>query len=501
MKTYICNNCGSKFELDGSNINCPNCGSILTDDNLVLDGINEIDAIIDSVIEEAIEVKESKIININEEEKRILFSDNNKLIERNNDKCIKCGLCKKTCENLANLSYNLNLCENPICTGCGQCILGCPSNALSFKKEYREVKDIMDANEKIVVAIVSPSVYSMVKEVYNIENINDIEKKLVGGLRKLGFDFVFNSSFGSDLLIFEEATEIIERFSKKEKFPFFTSSCPSWIKYMEIYHPELINNVSTCKNPVEIQNEVIKNYFVEKKGFEKDRVVTVSISNCLARKMEKVDNNLDTDYFITSSELALLLSEEEIDLKNVDPSNYDIDVGESSGGGYLLSVSGGHLESLIRTVYRIINKKELAKDEIDIYELRGNEDIREATVQISALKLKVAVVSDMKSLERLLENDLYKKYHLIEVSYCQGGCIGGSGQIFDNNCQYNKLLDERSSDIYLLDKSNQNRYAHNNREIKELYKKYLSNPGSELAKKLLHTSYKDLSILLKNKKK
>ena len=500
MKTYVCNNCNSKVELeDDKELICPKCGFILSDYNNDSDN-NEIDAIIDSILEEATELKESKIINVNEEDKRVNIASNNKIIERNNEKCINCGLCKKACENIANLKYDLNECEYPICTGCGECIINCPSKALSFKKEYREVKDIMDANEKIVVAIVSPTVYSMVKEVYNINNKDEIEKRLVGGLRKLGFDFVFSSAFGSDVLTLEESAQVIDRFSKKRDMPFFTSSCPSFNKYVEIYHPELINNLSTFKSPIEMHSEVVKNYFVEKKGFEIDRIVTVSISNCLARKMEKEDNDLNTDFYITASELALLLSEEEIDLKNVDQSVYDSIVGETSGSGYLLSVSGGHLEALIRTIYRIINKKDLAKDEIDIYELRGNEDIREAIIQLNAFKLRVAVVSDMNSFEKLLENDMYKKYHIIEACYCKGGCIGGCGQLIDNNNQNNKLLVDRSADIYEYDKNSQNRFAHNNKEVKELYKKYLTKPGSEKSKKLFYIERKNRSDLLKNKK-
>lgn len=492
MKKNICPNCGSEIVLNTENGNsCSECGFVMDENYFNIDSYNnEIDAIIDSVLEEAIEVKHSKIINKNDDEKRLCVSEDNCVIEINKDKCINCGICKKTCENLANLEYDLKKIDKPICTGCGQCALSCPSKAILFKKEYRKVKDVLDENKKIVAAIVSPSVYSMVKEIYNINDYNEIEKRLVGGLRKLGFDFIFNSSFGSDILVLEETTEIIERLGKKNSIPFLTSNCPSWVKYAQVYHPELLDKLSPLKNQTEIQNEIIKEFFAQKKGFEKDRIVTVSISNCVARKMEKKESKLDTDYFITSSELALLLSEEEIDLKHVDYSNFDNLAGESSGSGALFGVSGGHLESLIRTIYRIINKKDLAKDEIDIYELRGYEDIREANIQLDSLKLKVAVVSDMKGLEKLLENDMYKKYHLIEVMYCKGGCIGGSGQVVGEE-QYNKQLTERSSDIYNIDKNSKNRFSYNNKEVKELYKKFLDKPKSEVSIRLFHREFKN----------
>ena len=327
--------------------------------------------------------------------------------------------------------------------------------------------------------------------------LNGFENKIIGGLRKLGFDYVFSSSFGSDLLVLEESTEFIEKLSKKKDLPFFTSSCPAWVKYAEIYHPEIIDNISNCKNPIEMQNELIKKYFADKKGFDSKKLVSVSISNCSARRMEKVENELDTDFYITANELALLLTEEEIDLKYVENSKYDEILGETSGSGYLLSVSGGHLEALIRTIYRIINNKELGKEEIDIYELRGDEDIREATIQMNTFKLKVAVVSDMNSLEKLLKNDNYKKYHLIEVSYCKGGCINGGGQPLFDIEERKKIVDSMSVNIYQYDKKSKNRFAYNNRELMDIYKKLLKKPSSDESKNMFFTEHKNRSILLK----
>ena len=495
MKEYLCDSCRFKIELEENISKCPKCGS---DSFHVVEDIanNEIDAIIESMLEEAKEEKKPRIINKNENDKCILLSDDNYSIEKNNDKCINCGQCKKVCENIANLTYDLNICNNPICTGCGQCVLSCPTKALSIKSEYRKVKQIMDANEKIVIAILSPSVFLTIGKIYNIDDISVAEKKTIGILRKIGFDYIFSSSFGSDLLSFEESFELIERISKKEKLPLFTSSCPSWIKYAEIYHPELLNNLSYCKTPIEMEDEIIKNYFCEKKGFDRKRIVTVSISNCSAYKLYGKEKNVNTDYFITTNELLLLIKDEDIDLKTIDSSNYDSIVGEISGSGYLSSVSGGQTESIIRTVYRVINKKDLAKDEIDIYELRGNEDIREATINTNSLKLKVAVVTDMKSLEKLLENSLYKQYHLIEVSFCKGGCINGGGQAIYENCNNIENIKDLSEKIYLLDKNSKNRFVYNNKELKEIYKKYLENPGSNNSKKIFQSNFENKKVLL-----
>ena len=195
---------------------------------------NEIDAIIDSVLEEVFEENNSKIINTNEKQKSITISDNNKIISKNNDKCINCGQCRKTCEKVANIKYNLNECKNPICTLCGACVLNCPSNALSFKQSYKEVKRIINKNEKIVVAIVDPSVYEYL---YDFIKDKDVERIFVGALKEIGFDYVFNGAFANDLKTLEEVTEFAERLKNKQLIPMITGGCPSWIDYAQIYHP------------------------------------------------------------------------------------------------------------------------------------------------------------------------------------------------------------------------------------------------------------------------
>ena len=505
MKTYVCKNCGyieTKEELENDYV-CPKCNASKDSFEVFEENLaeNEIDAIVDSVIEDAIESnKPSKIVNEIEEEKSIRISEYNHAISRIPEKCINCGQCKKTCENIVNLRYDLNKCKEPICIACGQCILNCPTGALTPKYDYKEVKEIVDANEKIVVAIISPAVRVSIGECFGLEPGVNSEKKLVSALKQLGFDYVFDTAFGADLTILEEVAEFIERLKTKKVLPQFTSCCPAWVRYAEIYHPELLDNLSTCKSPIGMQCAIIKSYFCEKKGFDPSKVVTVAITPCTAKKMEAREYTLNIDYVLTASEIELLLKEEEIKLNELEDKDFDQLMGESSGAGVIFGSTGGVCESIIRTLYKIMTNKNLTKKELRFEALEGFEGIKEASITIDKSKVKVAVVQQMENLEKILENDYYKNFHLIEVMNCKGGCIGGGGQPL---CQIPKLdeyREKRSKGLFKIDETRAVRTAHDNDEIKLLYKEYLKNPMSELSLKLLHTSFTDKSNLLNDKK-
>lgn len=504
MKKYVCNLCGYIVETENLNDDfvCPMCAAERKEFNELINDMSstEIDAIIDSVIEDALDKKQSKITNEVEENKRIQISEYNNAIARINEKCINCGQCKKTCENIVNLSYDLNECKEPICLGCGQCILNCPTGAMIPKYSYKEVKSIIDANEKIVVAIIAPAVRVSIGEEFNMESGENSEKKLVTSLKKLGFDYVFDTAFGADLTILEEVAEFASRLKDKNKLPQFTSCCPAWVKYAEIYHPELIDNISTCKSPIGMQCAIIKSYFAETKGFDPTKIVTVAITPCTAKKVEAKEYTLNIDHVITASELSLLLKEQNIRLDELNETDFDQMMGESSGGGVIFGNSGGVCESAIRTLYRIMTKKNLNSEELNFKDLRGFEGIKEATIQILDYKLKVAVVQQMENLEKLLVNNKYKKYHFIEVMNCKGGCIGGGGQPLCAIPKLEEIKRKRTEGLYEIDKKRTVRCAHDNRELKKLYKEYLKNPLSEKSLNLLHTSYTNKSNLLHDKK-
>ena len=500
MKTYVCKKCGyiENKEINDKYI-CPKCSAQYSDFDEIEDVTStEINAIIDSIVEDAMQEQNSKIINEKEEEKSIRISQYNHCISRIPEKCINCGQCKKTCENIVNLRYDLNKCKEPICLGCGQCILNCPTGALTPKYEYKEVKNIIDLNEKIVVAIISPAVRVSIGESFGLEPGENMEKKLVAGLKELGFDYVFDTAFGADLTIMEEVAEFINRLKQKRNIPQFSSCCPSWVKYAEVYHPELLDNISTCKSPIGMQCAIIKTYFSELKGFDASKIVTVAITPCTAKKMEAKEYTLNIDYVLTASELSILLKEEGIKLNEMIEKDFDLMLGESSGGGVIFGNTGGVSESLIRTLYRIMTNKNLANSVI-FENLRGFDGIKSCAIEINGIKIKVAVVQQMENLEKLLENDIYKQFHFIEVMNCKGGCIGGGGQPLCPIPKMDSFRQKRNEGLYKIDQLRKVRSAHDNEEIKSLYKNYLHKPMSELSERILHTSFSDKSNLLNDK--
>lgn len=498
MKKYTCSNCGYIIEIENEDatFSCPVCG-VKKD---MFEEVNEIDLnnIIDSVIKKAFE-EPSRIINDNKEDKKIKISEYNPSIMRINEKCINCGECKKTCEKKVNISYDLNKCIDPICIGCGQCILNCPTGALVPKYCYKEVKQIIDANEKIVVALTSPAVRVSIGEQFGLEPGENLEGKLVSSLKKLGFDYVFDTGFGADLTILEEVAEFASRLSNKGPIPQFTSCCPAWVKYAEIYHPELIENISTCKSPIGMECAIIKSYFCESKKIDPSKIITVAITPCTAKKMEAKEYIENIDYVMTTSELSLLLKEENIKLDSLNEEPYDSLLGESSGSGIMFGTTGGVCEAVIRTLNRIMTGKNLKKEDLIFEELRSYEGIKEATITIDKYKIRVAVVEQLENLEELLKNDKYKKYHFIEVMNCKGGCVGGGGQPLCPIKDLDRYREDRSKGIFEIDTKRTVRCSHDNKELKQLYKNYLKKPLNPDNYKLLHTSYSNKSNLLNNK--
>ncbi|MBR4178065.1 MAG: iron hydrogenase small subunit [Bacilli bacterium] len=478
MEKNICEKCG--YEIINSSLVCPNCGYKKGEFDAVSD--NEIDAIIDSVIDDALENVDSKIININEDQKFISIDSLDSMIYRINDKCINCGQCRKTCENKANIRYDLNKCKKPICIDCGQCIISCPSKALCIKEDYREVKDILDANEKVVVAVVTPEIQLMIKELYGED-----ELKYVEGLKKIGFDYIFNGKFGCELYSMELVEELVERINRKEELPIFSSSCPSWIKYTEIYHPELIKNISTCKNPLVMQCEAIKNYFSKEKGFDKEKIVTVGITTCYAKKRECKEYNYGIDYVLLGKEIEKLFEEMDIKIESLIGKEYDKMLSCGSNETALFCYSGGETYSIIKKLYNKITN--ISNNDISILDvLKNNEHIKEIKIPVGIYEIKILVVNQMKYLEQVLEDNKYKEYHYIEIMNCNDGCVGSTLELMDSEIK-NKLFDSIKSKCVNI----------KNDEINDLYKKLLNKPYSPESIGLLHTMYSDKSGMLNNK--
>ncbi|MEG1582108.1 MAG: [FeFe] hydrogenase, group A [Clostridia bacterium] len=438
----------------------------------------------------------------------------NVALERREDKCIHCGICKKVCTEKLSVCGFYNLDKNgdhPICLHCGQCINSCPTGALSEDLEYPFVKEAIDNKDKIVIFSISPSVRTSLGEEFNMADGTDVEGKAITLLRKLGGDYILDTNFSADLTVMEEASELIERITNKSKpLPQMTSCCPAWVKFVEIFYPEMIPNLSSVRSPIGMQGATIKTYFAEKMHINPVNIVNVCVTPCTAKKFEirreemnksSIVNNMpmrDMDYCITVRELAKIAKEKGIDFTKLEDGKFDKFMGESSGAGDVFGATGGVMEASLRTAYKLITKKNPPKKLLNLKELRGNRNIKEATINIGEIELRVCVVYGTACARSVIEDIKSNKreYDFIEVMACPSGCIGGGGQP-KKMAMNEELLSQRANVLYDKDKNKKIRFCHENPEIIALYKDFYKEPLSNLAKLLLHTNYTDRSDELK----
>lgn len=482
MAKYKCEICNQIIEIEQIEeiSTCPMCG---------------MDKTFLVPIEEPVEEKYEEITG------PIPISKDNPGIERIEEKCIKCGLCSKICQNNVGIHYNPKKSKEPICLSCGQCILNCPVGALVPKYCYQRVLNYINDTEKVVIGFTSPAVRVALGEEFKSEEVNT-EGKMVSALKKLGFDYVLDTTFGADLTIMEEASELIERIKNQENLPQFTSCCPAWVRYLEIYHPHLRNHLSTCKSPIGMQGAMIKNYYSEMLQIPKENIISVAITPCTAKKSEiKLPNTNDTDFVITTSELALMIREKELDFNNLKDQEFDSIMSRGSGGGVIFGSSGGVMEAAVRTAYHFITGENPPQKLLEFTEVRGYENTKEATVKIKDIELKLLVVHGMKNIEPILK-DLEKhkvNYHFIEVMNCPGGCVGGGGQPLGVISKQQETNEKRAAGLYHEDNNLVIRNSYENPDIIDIYHCYLEKPLSQKAHELLHTSYEDRSSILGEK--
>ena len=421
-------------------------------------------------------------------EKRVQISPDNPSIARIEEKCINCGICKNICENVVGIKYKKEDVLQPICINCGQCVVNCPTGALVTKYNYKKVLNYLNDTDYIVTVSLAPAVRVALQEEFNQEAGANVTKKIVTALKNLGFDYVFDLTFGADLTIMEEATELVKRLKTKENLPMFTSCCPSWVKYMELYHDDLLNHLSTCKSPIGMQAAVINSYFILYKDIPKDKIINVMVAPCTAKKYEiNRDEITDMDYVITTRELAMMLRECEIDFNSLEESEFDELLGGGSGAGDIFGTSGGVMESALRCAYHIVTNEDAPVSFYDLESVRGNTAIKEAKIKMGNYDLKICAVFGMPNLEKVLKDT--SKYDFIEVMNCPLGCVGGGGQPLG---VISKMTDDRvkrSKGLYNIDSNKKIRVAYKNVDIINLYRAYLHYPGSPKAHKLLHTTF------------
>lgn len=438
---------------------------------------------------------------------------------RDMNKCIDCGRCVRACSELQGLSilspvnrgYHvlpLPALGAPIsatdCINCGQCSAVCPVGAITERMEFREVISALQKHDKILIAQTAPSVRVALAEEFGETPGTVSTGKMVAALRKLGFDYVFDTNFSADLTIMEEGSELLERVKEGGSFPMFTSCCPGWVNMMEKLYPEYTANLSTAKSPQEMMSALVKTYFAEKIGVKPEDIYLVSIMPCTAKKDEKGRETLNvrgsqaTDAVLVTRELGKLIRMNKIPYESLKEEDFDTPLGISTGAAAIFGSTGGVMEAALRTAYELYTGEELPK--LDFEFARGFNGVKEAEIDMKGTKVKVAVVHGGSNVVQLMEKIRSGEafYHFIEVMACPGGCIGGGGQPKSSKPGY---LEKRMEAIYNIDKSSKIRKSHENPAILKLYEDYLGKPLGHLSHELLHTHYKDNSKSVIERKK
>ncbi|MFO7815958.1 MAG: NADH-dependent [FeFe] hydrogenase, group A6 [Halanaerobiales bacterium] len=428
-------------------------------------------------------------------------------IVREPNKCITCGRCIRKCEEIQGVGIFTTANRGPStivttfeekgignveCTNCGQCILACPTGALHEVYHYENVWDVLQDEDKHVVVQTAPATRVAIGEPFGAKPGTIATGQMVAALRRLGFDKVFDTNFTADLTIMEEGTELIKRIQQGGTLPLFTSCSPGWIKFIEHQYPEFLDNVSSCKSPQQMFGAIAKTYYAERNDIDIEDLVVVSIMPCTAKKYEldREEMSEDVDYSLTTRELARMFKQAGIDILNLDEEEYDELLGVSSGAADIFASSGGVMEAALRTAYEILTGEELGN--IDFEQVRGLKGLKEGSVVINDMEVKVAVVHGLANARIILEKiKSGEEYHFVEFMACPGGCIGGGGQPLPTN---EEILEKRMNAIYEIDSSKKIRKSHENPFIKKLYEEYLEEPGSHKAHELLHTEYKERGI-------
>ena len=436
-------------------------------------------------------------------------------IVRNNNKCVLCRRCVAVCQKVQTVSVIETIergfrtrigCafDKPLgetsCVNCGQCIAVCPVGALTENTHIPQVWAAIADPDKYVVFQTAPAVRASIGEAFGLPIGTRCTGKMVSAIRRLGVDKVFDTDTGADMTIMEEGTELIERIKNGGKLPMITSCSPGWIKFCEHNYPDFLDNLSTCKSPHEMFGAMLKTYYAKKMGIDPAKMYVVSVMPCTAKKFEaqreEMKNSsgyVDVDAVLTTRELAKMIEEVGIDFKSLPDSDYDDPMGNATGAAVIFGATGGVMEAALRTVADVLTGESAPMEKIDYHAVRGIEGIKEATVEVAGLKVRLAVASGLGNARKLLDSIRAGKaqYDFIEIMACPGGCVNGGGQIIQPSSvrSWTDLRTERAKILYEEDLALPIRKSHDNPAITEMYNEFYGKPGSEIAHHDLHTHY------------
>ena len=414
-------------------------------------------------------------------------------------KCEECGDCVEACAQKQKVygTYKASASKH-VCIHCGTCIMACEEHAISEKYHWKDVLNAINDSSKIVIASISPSVRVGIGDYFDVAAGTYLVENLVGSCRAAGFDYVLDTNFSADLTIMEEAAELQKRFLGNSDLPQFTSCCPAWVKYVEIYYPSLLNYLSTARSPIGMQGSLVKSYFAQNKNINPQNIIHVAITPCSAKKYEITREELPvaglqgTDIAITTKELAYLLKNQGINLTE-QTGSFDSLMSAASGAGIIFGNTGGVMRAALRTAYYNLTGANPPGNLLELQQVQGLSGLKEASVTIGTTTLNVAVCYEMRNAKTLLEQVMNGscKYDFIEVMACKGGCVGGAGQHATSS-----KIEKRISALNSADIQASTRYCHENPEIKALYRDFLGEVGGTSARKYLHTTYSSKSYLL-----
>ena len=433
---------------------------------------------------------------------------------RNNNKCILCRRCVAVCQGnqlvgvigandrgiKTHISspFDMDLADTT-CISCGQCITVCPTGAIGEKDDTQKVWDALNDPTKKVIVNTAPSIRATLGECFGMPIGTNVEGKMAAALRRIGFDGVYDTDFGADLTIMEEAHEFLERVKNGGTLPMITSCSPGWIKFCEHMYPECIPNLSSCKSPQQMFGAIAKTWYAQKEGIDPKDLVVVSIMPCTAKKFEITRDDMsaagegipDTDIALTTRELARMINRAGISFTDLPDEQFDAPLGESTGAAVIFGATGGVMEAALRTAVETLTGEELPS--VEFTEVRGTQGVKEATYHVAGMDVKVAVASGPVNAKVLLDKvkDGTADYHFIEIMGCPGGCVNGGGQPVQpadvrNNVDLKAL---RAAALYNQDAAMPQRKSHENPTIQKLYKEFLGEPGSHKVHEILHTSY------------